>query len=77
MGGGIRGHAFVMDSTACQCLCLALGGHYELSKEGTDHVSKLLEDATQLVNGALYILHGCRSARQVCILAHHHLLLLL
>ena len=38
---------------------------------------QLLEDAAELVDGALHVLHSCRPARQVGVLPHHHLLLLL
>ena len=41
------------------------------------HVRQLLEDAAELMDGALHALHGCGAAGQICVLPHHHLLLLL
>ena len=41
------------------------------------HVRQLLEDAAELVDGALHALHGRGAAGQVCVRPRHHLLLLL
>ena len=53
-----------------------LGGT-KRERVGLHHVRELLEDAAQLVDGALHVLQRGRAAAHVRVLPHHQLLVLL